>query len=68
MILKVKKSAVLNLKKHCPSIYDSVQGIKTRKKYDTATIQKQADELAEALHSQISGASTNSKTIGLLKL
>lgn len=54
-------------KKHCPSIYDSVQGIKTRKKYDTVTIQKQADELAEALHSQISGASTNSKTIGLLK-
>lgn len=45
-------------KKHCPSIYDSVQGIKTRKKYDTVTIQKQADELAEALHSQISGAST----------
>lgn len=46
---------------------ENAQEIKTRKKYDTATIQKQADELAEALHSQISGASTNSKTIGLLK-
>lgn len=64
---KGKEISGAEFKKHCPSIYDSVQGIKTRKKYDTATIQKQADELAEALHSQISGASTNSKTIGLLK-
>lgn len=64
---KGKEISGAEFKKHCPSIYDSVQGIKTRKKYDTATIQKQADELAEALHSQISGASTNSNTIGLLK-
>lgn len=64
---KGKEISGAEFKKHCPSIYDSVQGIKTRKKYDTVTIQKQADELAEALHSQISGASTNSKTIGLLK-
>lgn len=64
---KGKEISGAEFKKHCPSIYDGVQGIKTRKKYDTATIQKQADELAEALHSQISGASTNSNTIGLLK-
>lgn len=72
-----KEISAKKFKEVCPIIYKNVtekeaaaqRGAtqRTRKKYDTATIQKEACELAKAIHNQISGASINENTINMLR-
>ena len=56
-----------DFKKACPTIYNNVNNIKTRKKYNISRIQNESIGLAEKLYKQIDGASLNSRTIGLLR-
>lgn len=68
-----KEISAEEFKKHCPTLYKSVTEAqrgatkRTRKKYDTATIKKQSNELARKIHTQISGASKNENTINMLR-
>lgn len=64
-------------KQKCPTMYKQITEAdsaekrgatkRTRNKYDTNTIKKEAGQLAEKIHNQISGASQNTNTINLLR-